>query len=191
MLRAGESRERPQPAGHAGDEPRLRPLRPGARRRRPTTWPSPAEGEAFDEEYRIRTCDIGALPARRRRRPQGLRPRAGRRPCARSASRSSWATASTRPLRRGRGARWPSSSPASRSRRSCASGPQRHGSVNQGYFPVKETSDIHPGPRRGLGLLPARLRPGRASRTGARSELLAAARLRARLPPPVPARTRP
>ena len=29
-------------------------------------------------------------------------------------------------------------------RRRCASAPQRYGSVNQGYFPIEETSDIHP-----------------------------------------------
>ena len=38
---------------------------------------------------------------------------------------------------------------------------RRQGSVNQGYFPMRETTDDPPGPRGGLGVLPTRLRTRR------------------------------
>ena len=98
-------------------------------------------GEAFDDDYPIRTCDIarfleGAPPIGTRS------PRSWAKRCTRSALRSSRGTASIPGLRGGRGQVLELFT--TRRSREAAYRARRHGSVNQGYFPIKETSDIHP-----------------------------------------------
>ena len=46
----------------------------------------------------------------------------------------------------------------------------RYGSVNQGYFPIEETSDIHPGSGRRLGVVPPRLRHSAGARRAVPAE---------------------
>ena len=100
-------------------------------------------GEAFDDDYRIRTCDIGRFlnggPADRQAfarelgealheigfailEGHGVDPR-----LYEEAEERVFALFTQTPLER-----------------KLAYRARRHGSVNQGYFPIKETSDIHP-----------------------------------------------
>ena len=97
--------------------------------------------ETFDKDYGIPTYDlarflhgdeaIGALS----RTSWGKR-------CAASGLRSSKTGVDPRP-RRGR-SRHPRAVHANLPRNPDAYRAHRHGSVNQGYFPIRETSDIHP-----------------------------------------------
>ena len=66
---------------------------------------------------------------------------------------------------------------------------QRHGSVNQGYFPIKETSDIHPDLVEGWVFCRRAFALGETAGLPRRG-LLAAAGIRAALPAARASRTR-
>ena len=145
------------------------------------------EGDEFDEDYRDRHARFRAVPARRcerqgefrrrvRRRAPGDRLRGADRPRGRSRALRRHARRRARPVHL---------DPARRRR--CASAPQRHGSVSQGYFPIEETSEIHPDLvegwvwcRRAFDIPQQREAPFR------RGGFLAARGLRAAIPPAGP-----
>ena len=143
-LGAGERRERPQQPGRRGDEPGLHPLRPGGeeagvppgrgrRTARPstrTTASAPATSAASstaDEADRRPSPASSGRPLREIGfailEGHGIEPRLYDEAEARG-GRALHATCRLEEKMRFRA--------------------QRHGSVNQGYFPIKETSDIHP-----------------------------------------------
>jgi isopenicillin N synthase-like dioxygenase len=102
-----------------------------------------AEGEGFDEEFRIRTCDLGRF----------LRgDAADRRAFARELGSALREIGFAILVGHGIGpalydeaeARVSELFTGLRLEEKMRFRAQRHGSVNQGYFPIKETSDIHP-----------------------------------------------
>ena len=103
-----------------------------------------SHAEAFDEETRIRTCDIGRFLHGSEADKQALRQRAGRRAARHRLRHPRRPRRRPRALRRGRGADRRALHRTASLEEKLRYRAQRYGSVNQGYFPIKETSDIHP-----------------------------------------------
>ena len=103
-----------------------------------------AAEDAFDESYQIRTCDLGRLLHGDEPDDEGPLPASWAKRCegigfAILEGHGVDPGSTTRPTRRS----WSSIARPSVEERMRYRA-QRHGSVNQGYFPIKETSDIHP-----------------------------------------------
>ena len=112
-------------------------------RRTPIAWPK-HESDAFDEDYEIATLDFAPFLHGDARREGALRRG------VRGGAAGDRLRGPDRPRRRYRALRrrctttCSSCSPRPRSTEKMRFRAARHGSVSQGYFPIEETSEIHP-----------------------------------------------